>query len=59
MYGKCTHWNGHEISSMSTQHIKNTIAMLRRKIDGSTTDEVVYDYIISMEAELKSRNIAV
>ena len=44
---------------MSTQHIKNTIAMLRRKIDGSITDEVLYDYIISMEAELKSRNIAV
>lgn len=59
MYGKCTHWNGREISSMSTQHIKNTIAMLRRRIDGSIADEIAYDYIISMEAELKLRNIAI
>lgn len=61
MYGTATHWRMSNkkliaICDMTDSHLKNTIRMLRRQIDGSIHDEFVYDNIIAMENELKRRN---
>lgn len=44
------------ISDMTTTHLKRTIAMLHRQIDGSAHDDFVWDNITAMENELKRRN---
>jgi hypothetical protein len=55
-----THWkmsNGKYIAikDMTDLHLTNTIAMLRRQIDGSAHDDFCHDNIIAMENELKRR----
>lgn len=45
------------ISDMNTSHLKRTIAMLSRQIDGSAHDDFVYDNIEAMQQELRKRGI--
>lgn len=46
-----------KISDMTTTHLKRTIVMLRRQIDGSLHDNFVYDNIEAMQQELRKRGI--
>ena len=45
------------INDMTTTHLINTIAMLRRQIDGSAHDDFCWDNISAMEEELRKRGI--
>lgn len=60
-YGEVKYWRIKggkliKITDMTTSHLKNTINMLKRQIDGSIHDEFVYDNIIAMNNELIRRN---
>lgn len=60
-YGEVKYWRTKggksiRIVDMTTSHLKNTINMLKRQIDGSIHDEFVYDNIIAMNNELIRRN---
>lgn len=43
------------ISDMTTEHLVNTIKMLRRQIDGSAHDDFIFDNVAEMEKELRKR----
>ena len=43
------------IRDMTSTHLRNTIAMLRRQIDGSAHDDFCWDNITAMEREIERR----
>lgn len=52
-----SHSNITKISDMTTNHIINIIKYLRRHIDGSIGDDMIYDNIDNLQKELDKRGV--